>query len=76
MTKNALTTIFGSIAGIAAGAHQIGITIGHIGSGDVVTLLGAVSTVLFGYFAADAKKAQPATTAPQGTDSSEAPAKQ
>ena len=52
--KNILTTIFGVLAAIPAIAHTVGVTnIGHIGSGDVLTLLQGLGVLGLGYFAKD-----------------------
>jgi hypothetical protein len=56
--KHLKTTIFGALAGLTALLHSQGVTIGHIGSGDVVGLFQSVFMALTGYYAADSTKVQ------------------
>jgi hypothetical protein len=61
--RHAFTTIFGSLAGAAILLHQLGISIGHIGNTDFVTLVGAGATVALGIAAGDAAQMNKNTTA-------------
>lgn len=54
--KHWLTTIFGAITAIAGLAHASGITIGHVGATDWITLIGTLSAAGIGVAAADANK--------------------
>lgn len=56
MGKNWKTTIFGAVAGLAALLHSQGVRIGHIGSGDAITVAGSLAALLLGLYAADASK--------------------
>ena len=47
------TALFGGILSITTLAHGVGITIGHIGSVDVVTAAGAVAALFMGFYAKD-----------------------
>lgn len=52
--KNWKTTLFGAIASLPALLHGLGVSnIGHVGSGDWLTLFGGIGTVLFGWYSKD-----------------------
>lgn len=56
MKKNWLTSLFGILAGVPILLHQTGVTIGHLGNGDWLTLISALGTAGLGLSAADASK--------------------
>lgn len=58
MQKNWLTSLFGMLAGIPLLLHQTGVTVGHLGSGDWLTLISAIGTAGLGLSAADSGKNQ------------------
>jgi hypothetical protein len=53
MGKNWLTSIFGLLAGIPLLLHQSGVTVGHLGSGDWLTLISAIGAAGLGLSAKD-----------------------
>jgi len=55
--KHWYTTLFGIVGAVAMMAHNSGITLGHIGNTDFLTLLAAAATGMVGVMAADAKNA-------------------
>ena len=53
MTKNWLTSLFGVLAGVPAILHQSGVTVGHLGGGDYLSLLSAIGIAGLGLAAKD-----------------------
>lgn len=52
--KNWKTSLFGFLAALPALAHTFNVpTVGHIGSGDVFSLVGGIGALLFGLYAKD-----------------------
>lgn len=52
--KDWKTTLFGFLAALPALGHQLGVpSIGHIGNGDFLSLIGGVGMLLTGFFASD-----------------------
>lgn len=51
--KNWLTSLFGLLAGVPLLLHQSGVTIGHLGSGDWLTLISAIGAAGLGLAAKD-----------------------
>jgi hypothetical protein len=51
--KHLRTTLAGAFAGFLAILHNQGVSVGHIGSADFVSLLQAIAMALTGFYAAD-----------------------
>jgi len=56
MKKHWFTTLFGAMAGVGVGLHNVGISVGHVGAIDFTSLIAALGVAGLGATAADANK--------------------